>query len=136
MSRVYTHRPFYDRMIEKCIAEMNGCIVFTGLARETGHGRIAGRRGDREMGTHVVSYVHWKGPVPPGRQVLHMCDNPPCVNPHHLYAGTHADNMRDMSVRRRTRGHKVTHCPQGHEYTLANTRFTPSRKRTCRACWG
>jgi DNA-directed RNA polymerase specialized sigma24 family protein len=42
------------------------------------------------------------GPIPAGRLVLHSCDNPPCVNPEHLRAGTQRDNRRDAVIRRRT----------------------------------
>ena len=40
-------------------------------------------------------------PVPPGLVVRHTCDNPPCINPHHLLTGTASDNMRDMIDRHR-----------------------------------
>lgn len=39
--------------------------------------------------------------VPEGKQVLHRCDRPICVNPNHLYAGTRQDNINDMSERNR-----------------------------------
>lgn len=50
---------------------------------------------------HRLSYRLFKGPLEPGQVVRHTCDNPCCVNPYHLLAGTHKDNTADMIARGR-----------------------------------
>jgi uncharacterized protein (DUF433 family) len=50
---------------------------------------------------HRVVWVMTHGPVPEGMDVLHHCDNPPCVNLAHLYLGDHTRNMQDRKQRGR-----------------------------------
>lgn len=55
----------------------------------------------RQVDAHRYSCQIAHGPFKEKHQALHRCDNRACVNPNHLYPGTHADNMRDMRVRGR-----------------------------------
>lgn len=78
---------------------LDECWPFTGATNEHGYGVIH-RRG-RMLKAHRVAFRLRVGPIPAGHHVLHTCDNPPCCNPAHLYAGTRSDNMRDMVERKR-----------------------------------
>jgi len=82
------------------------CHYWTGELNATGYGIFRVYRGDKRTPylAHRVAFVLANGPVPIDRpHVLHSCDNPMCVNPAHLHAGTPGENMREMQLRRRQR---------------------------------
>jgi hypothetical protein len=71
------------------------CWEWTG--GRTGNGYGACRVDGKNIGAHIASYVAANGPLAPGMCVMHVCDNPLCVRPDHLEAGTDADNMNDKT---------------------------------------
>src|SRR5262245_41521647 len=101
----YRPRPISERFWEKVRkSKPNDCWEWMGQRRVDGYGVIFGGPGanNRRLKAHRVSWEIANGTnVPDGLWVLHHCDNPPCVNPEHLYVGTVSENSRDRAARKR-----------------------------------
>lgn len=75
--------------------DKESCWIWTGYTLgKGGYGAI--KHNNQRLLVHRVSYELHIGIIPAGLFVLHKCDNPPCVNPNHLFLGTNQDNMIDM----------------------------------------
>ena len=84
------------------VAVSSGCWVWTGSKDRKGYGAISisvGRQ--RCYKAHRVAWLLARGPIQAGMHVLHHCDNPPCVNPDHLFLGTNKDNVADRDAKGR-----------------------------------
>jgi HNH endonuclease len=89
-----------DRFLSKISVNCNGCHLWTANTAKNGYGRFKLRDGTQAP-AHRIAWEIANGPIPYGLQVLHKCDVRSCVNPEHLFLGTHGDNMRDMVNKRR-----------------------------------
>ena len=78
----------------------SGCWIWTGRVQNSGYANI--RHNGKHMGAHRASYLAYKGDIPEGVMVCHACDTPLCVNPDHLFLGSHKDNMIDRNRKGRT----------------------------------
>lgn len=79
----------------------SGCKIWKGSKSTNGYGQVTVF--GKKMQAHRVSFLAFIGEIPNGFFVCHKCDCPPCVNPEHLWIGTHQENMLDMAQKGRGR---------------------------------
>jgi HNH endonuclease len=112
------------RFEERIIKDENGCWIWQG--KVSPWGRAVFKVNAQTVYVHKWAYEYYRGPVPDGLVLDHLCKTPICVNPDHMEAVTVLENNR------RAR----THCFRGHPFDDKNTILKKDGKRLCRICEG
>lgn len=107
-----------DGPVPRYQPELGPCWLWTGATDEYGYGRFRPdpKKKSKWKKAHRYSYELKYGAVTAGKLVCHHCDNPPCINPDHLFTGTHKDNHDDAISK--GRAHLVK-APHGEAYPSA-----------------
>jgi len=126
--------PAGDRLLRYITKTESGCWEWQRCKTAFGYGRIG--YGGRVWTTHRLAAACWLDfDTSSGLQVLHHCDNPPCINPEHLFIGTAADNMQDCAAKNRLGGGRkwrTLYCHRGHFLAGDNRAGKYGACRTCR----
>lgn len=122
-------QPWESRFWPK-VCKTSTCWQWTAARTPAGYGVL---KVDGETAyAHRLAYGLEHGGVPPGLDLDHLCRNPGCVNPAHLEAVTHRENML-RGTGMAARNAKKTHCPKGHPYVAGNL-YMDGGSRRCRTC--
>ena len=126
-----------DLIAKHSIPEPNsGCWLWTGALDPKGYSHVTVR--GRTTRGHRLSFETHKGPIPAGLEIDHLCRTRCCVNPDHLEAVTHAENVArgDYSGNGKDRSWYVpqTHCKRGHPLSGENLFVNPRGARVCLEC--
>ena len=103
------NRTAEERFLAFVQKQENGCWFWTGSTDSDGYGYFSLSPTQKAVSAHRSAWILFKGVIPEGQCVLHSCDTPPCVNPNHLFLGTHKENIADKVAKGRiTRTAKLT----------------------------
>jgi hypothetical protein len=80
--------------LEHYTDKTGSCWVWTGCGDKNGYGVMKVDGVQKRM--HRIVWEQSHGPIPPGMEICHRCDNPSCIRESHLFLGSHAENMADM----------------------------------------
>lgn len=122
------------RMASKIKLDLSsGCWIWTSATNHAGyaHYTLAPRRVVR---VHRYLYEQYRGAIPKGLVLDHLCNKRNCVNPDHLEAVSQAENIK-RGLRPTLIHHcsKLTECKRGHKFNTENTHYS-SRGRRCKVC--
>ncbi len=105
------------------------CWIWQLRTTEDGYGKV--QVNGRTWLAHRASYTMFKGPIPEGLTIDHLCKNTLCVNPAHLESVTDIENKRRALALRKA---LKTHCKRGHERTPENTYVNSRGNKQCLIC--
>lgn len=128
---------FWSKVDKSASHGPNGdCWPWLGAMLPDGYGHF--RDGDKVRPAHVVAFEIENGPLPVGMNGLHSCDFRRCVNPAHVFAGTHQDNMDDMVAKGRGNAPRGTehHDVKLTEDQVRAIRLDPRKQRDIAESYG
>jgi hypothetical protein len=129
---IHPRSSFEDRFWSKTERRIGECWLWTGNIGNRGYGFF--HLGHEKWQAHRMAYGLTYGSLPDG-PLDHLCRNPKCINPTHLEAVTHGENMhRGIAIAMvKAKAATRTHCRKGHPLTPDNVGMGP-RGRFCRTC--
>ena len=130
-------RPTIEQVFWERANRARGCWLWSGQINADGYGIL------RRRSAHRFAYELLIGKIPDDCEIDHKCSNRNCVNPHHMEAVSHTENIRRSWKRGKCEGirHRLgsmqaakTHCANGHKYSKENTRIDEAGRRRCKQC--
>lgn len=131
-----THRDLERFLFGASQGDNSECWPWSGLLNGSGYGvcyigapHLKGRKTMPVLATRLSWVLANRKDIPEGLMVCHHCDNPQCINPHHLYAGTAKDNVHDAISRGRLRPYDIAHCPKARGEASGKSKLTEAQAR-------